>query len=441
MLTSLYLENRLRLTGCLNDSGRSETSSQSDGLSVFVKHRTGQGIAATSRVSATQALSCLKVARLKADKNAPSDQEINDILTAFNGFRVNSALGPPLEIAKFLSQTLNSIASRLNVLVEDYQIESFIEKKRVQVASSAKKYELLTDERLYVGVSVEVLVLDQASKLRCIERSLGVISNDIGTLRKKIWKLFLEVRKAVRKNSRSVSIYINSRKKENLVLSPQAAGIFFHEVVGHQLEEKNLPSDIKNKIFNPLLNIWNMPVSKTLFGSFLFDDIGNMAKDTKLVSNGIITGLITDNTISPSFNNSICLRRQDYRFPPVQRMSNIYVEPGTKTIKQLIVDCKTGIYIEKCIEGNFDPVLCDYSIKVTEAYRIKDGRLGASLSPFTIYGNTFSDLQKIGGIGNKTVDQATFCFGSGVTLPVGMRSPAVLIEGITIKELDNANQI
>ena len=75
-----------------------------------------------------------------------------------------------------------------------------------------------------------------------------------------------------------------------------------------------------------------------LRGSFKYDDEGVPARKTDLIRDGILVGRLHSRETAgkmgePSTGNA---RALDYRFPPIVRMTNTYIETGDTSFEDLI---------------------------------------------------------------------------------------------------------
>lgn len=112
-----------------------------------------------------------------------------------------------------------------------------------------------------------------------------------------------------------------------LVLSPSAAGTFFHEVVGHSLEVDDYRDvDWRLPVGERLplaITAYDDATAKGMFGSRRMDDDGRPSRRIKLIDEGNVVSCL-DITSVP------CARRSSYRLPPLARMSHLCVSVSAR---------------------------------------------------------------------------------------------------------------
>jgi len=129
------------------------------------------------------------------------------------------------------------------------------------------------------------------------------------------------------------------------ILAPEAAGVLFHEAVGHRLEGERQNDDKDGKTFKgqvgkPILphflTILDDPTMKQLGatsvnGHYAFDDQGVAGQRTVLVQNGVLRTFLLSRAPVQGFSNSNGHGRSSPGRDPVARMSNLIVE-SSKTM-------------------------------------------------------------------------------------------------------------
>ncbi len=112
-------------------------------------------------------------------------------------------------------------------------------------------------------------------------------------------------------------------------------------------------------------------------GTFAFDDEGVQAQETDLVKNGILVGYLysrdTASIIGASRSNG-CMRTSNWNRPPIIRMTNISLRPGTGTLDDLIADTKDGIYMETNRSWSIDDRRYQFQFGTEIAWEIKNGK-------------------------------------------------------------------
>jgi TldD protein len=121
-------------------------------------------------------------------------------------------------------------------------------------------------------------------------------------------------------------------------------------------------------------------------------------------------------------------RAINYRFPPIVRMTNTYIEPGVASFDDIIGDIKEGVYAKNWFGGTTAMEMFTFS--AGEAYMIRNGRVAEALRPVVLSGNVFTTLNNIDAIGNDLeMNQGGGCGkGAQVPLPVSNGSPHIRIK-------------
>ena len=223
-----------------------------------------------------------------------------------------------------------------------------------------------------------------------------------------------------------------------VVLDPILAGVFVHEAFGHLSEADFIYENPQMKEIMTLgkkfgsaeLNIVDGAAVPGLRGSYKYDDEGVPSEKTYLIREGVLTGRLHSRETAakmiekPTGN----ARSISYRFPPIVRMTNTYIEPRSMSFNDMIADIKEGIYVKNWYGGTTSMEMFTFS--AGEAYMIRNGKIAETLRPVTLTGNLFTTLQNIDAIGNDLdMNQGGGCGKGGQSpLPVSNGSPHIRIQ-------------
>ena len=222
-----------------------------------------------------------------------------------------------------------------------------------------------------------------------------------------------------------------------IILDPIVSGSLIHEVLGHLLEADNffeykeLLSELKigEKIASSKLTVHDCPKIEGLRGSYYYDDEGELSKDTILVKEGYLKSYMHSKDTAYKYNGESTgnARALNYRFAPIVRMSNIYVEPGASTFDEMVANVKYGILIKGLKGASTD--IKKFTIIPRESYLIENGRISGRCKDVFLYGD-IGILKNITMVGNKTeITQGYSCNKySQRGLPVSYISPYFFIE-------------
>lgn len=228
----------------------------------------------------------------------------------------------------------------------------------------------------------------------------------------------------------------------DVVLSPSASAVFWHEAVGHALESEGkeqgsvLARVVGAVVGPPGLEVRDDPTSSGP-GGYLVDDEGVAARPTPLVRDGRVAGLLTDRHTAGAESNGHG-RVPDYRRPPRARMSNLVVAPGEAELGELLERCGTGVYVREISSGHADPESGRFVLLVEAADSIRKGRIAAPTARFALVGDVLSALRNLDaarGLEAETAAGLAVCVKAGDALPVGASAPAVLVRSLEARGL------
>jgi TldD protein len=227
-----------------------------------------------------------------------------------------------------------------------------------------------------------------------------------------------------------------------VVLDPVLAGVFAHEAFGHLSESDFLYENPRMREIMTLgrrfggthLNIVDGAAVPGLRGSFAYDDEGTPARRTDLIREGVLVGRLHSRETAavmgerPTGN----ARAIDYRFPPIVRMTNTFIEPGEATFDEMIGDVKLGIYAKNWYGGT--TTMEQFTFSAGEAHMIRDGKVAELVRPVVLSGNLFVTLENLDLVGNDLhMSQGGGCGKGGQSpLPVSDGGPHVRIRNVLV---------
>ncbi|WP_322894754.1 MULTISPECIES: metalloprotease TldD [unclassified Yoonia] len=229
----------------------------------------------------------------------------------------------------------------------------------------------------------------------------------------------------------------------DVVLGPGWPGILLHEAIGHGLE-----GDFNRKGSSAFAGLMGQQIAArgvTVLddgtipdrrGSITVDDEGTPSAKNVLIEDGVLVGYMQDRQnarlmgVAPTGNG----RRQSFAHTPMPRMTNTYMLAGHATPESLVAELKDGIYAVGFGGGQVDITNGKFVFSCTEAYRVKNGVIGAPVKGATLIGDGATALQQIRGIGNDLALDPGIgnCGKAGQWVPVGVGQPSLLIGGLTV---------
>ncbi|MDZ7710317.1 MAG: metalloprotease TldD [Roseovarius sp.] len=229
----------------------------------------------------------------------------------------------------------------------------------------------------------------------------------------------------------------------DVVLGPGWPGILLHEAIGHGLEgdfnrkgTSAFAGLMGQRIAAPGVTVVDDGTIPDRRGSITFDDEGTPSHRTTLIEDGILVGLMQDrqNARLMGLNATGNGRRESYAHAPMPRMTNTIMLGGDSDPADLVSDMADGIYAVGFGGGQVDITNGKFVFSCTEAYRVKNGKVGAPVKGATLIGDGATALQKIRGLGNDMALDPGMgtCGKDGQWVPVGVGQPSVLIGGLTV---------
>ena len=220
-------------------------------------------------------------------------------------------------------------------------------------------------------------------------------------------------------------------------------GILLHEAIGHGLEgdfnrkgTSAFAGLMGQRIAAPGVTVLDDGTIPDRRGSITIDDEGTPSGKNTLIEDGVLVGFMQDRQnarlmgVAPTGNG----RRQSFAHAPMPRMTNTYMLGGSVDPKDMVAEIKNGIYAVGFGGGQVDITNGKFVFSCTEAYLVKDGKVGAPVKGATLIGDGATALRQIRAIGNdmRLDDGMGNCGKQGQWVPVGVGQPSLLIGGLTV---------
>ncbi|MEU7166450.1 TldD/PmbA family protein [Streptomyces morookaense] len=230
----------------------------------------------------------------------------------------------------------------------------------------------------------------------------------------------------------------------DIVLAPETAVHFAHETLGHSLEADNYHDYAARsglrlglRIATEALTVTDGPrpgEPEQLESTYRIDDEGHPATLTRLVTDGVVTGVMTDAAHAtlqqlPRTGNG---RRSLGTGPAQPRMSALSVAAGSTPAADMIRSVRRGLYCRGAWGGGSVEDL--FVIRPGYAEWIEDGALtGVLVRRLDIKGNKTAALRALRQVGDDVAcfNPVTGCGKNGQELPVGVAAPSLACEDLT----------
>ena len=229
----------------------------------------------------------------------------------------------------------------------------------------------------------------------------------------------------------------------DVVLGPGWPGILLHEAIGHGLE-----GDFNRKGTSAFAGLMGQRIAAkgvTVLddgtipdrrGSITFDDEGTPSGRNVLIEDGILTGYMQDRQnarlmgVAATGNG----RRESFAHIPMPRMTNTYMLAGQDDPAAILAGLKDGIWAVGFGGGQVDITNGKFVFSCTEAYRVRNGKVGEALTGATLIGDGATALKGIRAIGSDMAMDPGIgnCGKAGQWVPVGVGQPTLMIGGLTV---------
>lgn len=240
----------------------------------------------------------------------------------------------------------------------------------------------------------------------------------------------------------------------NLVLAPDQMLLQIHESIGHPLEidrilgdERNYaggsfikPADFGTRVYgSPLMNITFDPTVVGQNASYGFDDIGAPATREYVIKSGILQrGLgSVDSQVRAGIPGVACARACSWNRPPIDRMANLNLEPGTTPFPDLIASLDHGIYMESNRSWSIDDQRYKFQFGCEYAKLIENGKFTKTLRNPNYRSTTPDFWKNLVQVGDRASWEmyGTFFCGKGEpnqAIWVGHGSPAAVFAQVEV---------
>ena len=221
----------------------------------------------------------------------------------------------------------------------------------------------------------------------------------------------------------------------DVVADPSISGVLAHESFGHGVELDLFPKGrarsaqyLDRQVASPLLNMFDDPSYPGGYGSYFFDDEGELARPVQILRDGVFVRPISDlasATLTPGVHTPNG-RRQDYTRKTFARMTNTFFAAGQTPPEQIFADVERGIYLRYAQSGVEDPMGWGIQVTARVGEEIRDGRLTGTLyAPVGISGYVPDVLMSVSAVGSdfELTGAATCGKGHKEMVPVSSGGP------------------
>jgi TldD protein len=199
--------------------------------------------------------------------------------------------------------------------------------------------------------------------------------------------------------------------RARVILAPSIVGLLVHEAIGHTVEADFVSSGsvaagkIGQRVASELVTLCDSGASEFLIGAggtLPVDDEGVPTQRTVVIKDGILASYLHDRESAARFGVAPTgsARAWDYSDPPLIRMRNTYIVPGTSTLEEMIAGVEDGYLLDGPRNGQADAT-GEFMFGVAQAWRIRRGKLAEMVRGVTISGIAFDVMKTVDAVGSE----------------------------------------
>ncbi|TYB30519.1 MAG: TldD/PmbA family protein [Candidatus Mcinerneyibacterium aminivorans] len=194
----------------------------------------------------------------------------------------------------------------------------------------------------------------------------------------------------------------------NCIINPSLTGVFTHEAFGHfseadiieDLPEMRKKMQLGAQLGSRKVNIIDDPTMPGQLGFYRYDDEGVKSRKVQLMKNGKLVGRLHSRRTAHKFDEPVTGHTvaEDYRYAPIVRMGNIYLQPGEKSFDDLLKELDDGLYLLDAKGGQTAGE--NFTFGAQYGYVVKNGKIKKMVRDINISGNLYKTLKNISAVGN-----------------------------------------
>jgi TldD protein len=432
----IYLENRISRQIVMEESSfKSGLYGISQGAGVRVVSGNKTGYAYTDEITGDKLMRAAEVASYVALNSTPVSP-VNITETKRPSFvTVEQPLGEiadekRIEIIKRADQAAKDYDPRIKMAMIDYYDEV---RSRV-ITNSEGLY--LKDELPLLFFIVQAMSDDGKARHMARER----LSNHSG------FEMFEKVTpETIARNAAREAIAMLAAEDApagimDVVMQNGWGGVLVHEAVGHPLEADNIAKGIGaftgkmgQKVASDCFTMIDDGTLPNFRGTINYDDEGTEAKRNVLIENGVLKGFMTDILSAKQLGMTRTGngRRESFRYIPIPRMTNTFIEKGKDNPADILSSTKKGIYVQSLSGGSVNPITGIFNFTCRESYLIENGKKTKPIKGATLIGSCMDVISNIDAVGDDLEFGPGIC-GKGQAAEVSAGQPTVRIRGINV---------
>ncbi len=242
--------------------------------------------------------------------------------------------------------------------------------------------------------------------------------------------------------------------RRDLLLAPDQMILQIHESIGHPLELDRILGDERNyagtsfvtpdmfgcyRYGSELLNVTFDPTQPGQLASYAFDDEGQPAQREYIIRAGRLLRPLGGQSSQQraGLSGVANARASSWNRPPIDRMANLNLEPGSSSFEEMVSSIERGIYMETNCSWSIDDSRNKFQFGCEWARLIEAGELGPVVRNPNYRGISatfWRSLQAVGNHDSFQVMGTPFC-GKGEpnqAIRVGHASPACVFGDVDV---------
>lgn len=376
------------------------------------------------------------------------------------------------EVASYVARSTKPVepvdvkqAKRESFITVKIPLQDVVDEKRLDVIRRANQAALDYDSRIKMAFisyydeirsrtianSEGILLSDELPLLFFIVQTLGVGKNTSHLSRERLsrhsgFEMFDEVspEEVAQRAAREAIAMLDAEDcpagKMYVVMQNGWGGVLVHEAVGHPLEADNIAKKIGvftgklgKKVASDVFTMVDDGSMPNRRGTTNFDDEGTQMRRNVLIKDGVLQKYMTDILSAKQLNMERTGngRRESFRYIPIPRMTNTFIEKGKDNPENILTSTKRGIYVQSLSGGSVNPVTGMFNFTCREAYLIENGKKKNPVKGATLIGSCMDIISNIDAVGNDLDFGPGIC-GKGQEAEVSAGQPTVRIRGINV---------
>lgn len=232
--------------------------------------------------------------------------------------------------------------------------------------------------------------------------------------------------------------------KYTVITNQNMTGVFTHEAFGHLSESDFVYENPRLQEVMQLgkrfgvegLNIIDDGTIPGGLGTHLYDYEGVPTRKNYLIKDGLLVGRLHSRETAAKMKEPLTgnARAVHFQHPPIVRMTNTYIAPGSSSYQDMIKDIKLGVYAVDAFGGQTAMEMFTFS--AAYGYMIRDGQVAELVRDVVLTGNVFETLLNIDQIGNDMEWEPNGPGGCGkggqYPLRVGIGGPHIRVQNCVI---------